>query len=372
MILGVPRERFADERRVAFSPAGVRALVEAGATVHVEQGAGEGAGWTDADYENVGARISFSQEEILGRPDMIVKVLPPDREESELMREDQILLSYLQLPLARREVFDAFVDRGITAIGLENVVKEDGRHPVRRAMSEIAGALAVHASIEYLSSDRGGRGVLIGGLPGVPPASFGIIGAGIVGTTAAQHALNMGAHVILIDHRVSPLRDALRICGGGLQTGMINEHNLEKLVSFVDVLIGAVLIEDYPTPHIVTREMVRMMKPRSVIVDVAIDQGGTVETSRPTSLTDPVYIEENVIHYAVPNMPSRVARTSTRAFQNQVEPLARKIITDGIDKALRDHPYLASGINLYRGEVTRDTVAAAFGVEWKSLSEVLS
>ena len=371
MIVGIPRERFVDERRVGLSPAGVRALVEAGATVYIESGAGEGAGWPDSDYEEIGGRIAFSREEVLGRPDMIVKVLPPNAEESDLMRDDQVLLSYLQLPLARREVFDDFVERRITAIGLENVEKEDGRHPVRRAMSEIAGALAVHAAIEFLGTDKGGRGVLVGGLPGVPPASVGIIGAGVVGTTAAQHALNMGAHVILIDHRVAPLRDAMRLCGQGLQTGIINEHNLEKMVKFVDVLIGAVLIEDYPTPHIVTREMVKMMKPRSVIVDVAIDQGGSIETSRPTTLSDPTYVEEGVIHYAVPNMPSRVSRTSTRAFQNQVIPLAKKIVADGIEKALQEHPYMISGLNLYKGEVTREAVARTFDVPCKRSSEVI-
>jgi len=302
---------------------------------------------------------------------MLIKVLPPDMQESELMREDQVLLSYLQLPLARREMFDNFVEKEITAIGLENVEKEDGRHPVRRAMSEIAGALAVHAAVEYLGADKGGRGVLMGGIPGVPPASVGIIGAGVVGTTAAEVALNMGAHVILIDQRVAPLREAIHRCGRSLQTAIINEHNLEKMVKFVDVLIGAVLIEDYPTPHIVTREMVKTMKPRSVIVDVAVDQGGTVETSRPTTLSDPVFTEEGVVHYAVPNMPSRVSRTSTRAFQNQVMPLARKISLDGIETALREHPYMISGLNLHKGVVTREAVARSFGVDWKEASEVV-
>jgi len=370
MIVGIPRERFVDERRVGLSPAGVRALVELGSTVYIEAHAGRSAGWTDAEYEQTGATIAHTPEEIFGRADLLVKVLPPDSKETEMMREDQILLSYLQLPLARREVFERLLDRRITAIALENVENENG-HPVRKAMSEIAGALAVDVATDYLGADKGGRGILIGGVPGVPPASVGILGAGVVGAAAAEVALNLGANVILLDHRVLPLRTAINHYGRRLQTAMINEYNIDKLVKFVDVMIGAVLIEDYPTPHIVTREQVKMMKPRSVIVDVAIDQGGTVETSRPTTLSDPTYLEENVIHYCVPNMPSKVARTATRAFQNQVLPLMRQVVRDGCKKALLDHPYLITGLNLYEGKVTREAVGKAFNVEWTEASEVL-
>lgn len=370
MIVCIPRERFVDERRVGLGPAGVRGLVESGATVFVESHAGRAAGWTDAEYEQVGATIAHSAEEIFGRADLLIKVLPPSPEEVEMMREEQVLMSYLQLPLARREVFDSLVDKGVTAIGLENIENEHG-HPVRRAMSEIAGALAVEVAADYLGADRGGRGVLIGGVPGVPPASVGIIGAGVVGTTAAEVALNLGAHVILIDHRVAPLRTALTHFGRRLQTAVLNEQSIDKLIGFVDVLIGAVLLEDTPTPHIVSREQVKQMKPRSVIVDVAIDQGGSVETSRPTALSDPVFLEENVFHYCVPNMPAKVPRTATRAFQNQVLPLARKIVKLGIKPALQEHPYMLSGLNLYQGTVTRDNVGKAFDVDCVKPAEVI-
>jgi len=371
MNVGIPRERFVDERRVALSPAGVRELVEMGATVYVEQDAGAAAGWINLDYEKAGATIAYSAEEAIGRADLVMKVIPPNVEESSWIREGQTLMSYLQLPLAPLEVFNNLVDRKITAIGLENIYYEGGGHPVRRAMSEIAGRLAVHVAAEYLGADKEGRGILMGGVAGVPPASVGIIGAGVVGTAAAEAALDMGAHVILVDQKVAPLRNAIQHYGRRLQTALITENSIEKLSDFVDVMIGAVLIEDYATPHIVTREHVRNMKNRSVVVDVAIDQGGAVETSRPTTLSNPTYIEEGVIHYCVPNIPSKVPRTSTRAFQNQVLPMARSIVKHGIQDALRNRPNLSSGLNLYEGIATRKSIGSAFKVETKEASEVL-
>ncbi|HEB83544.1 MAG TPA: alanine dehydrogenase, partial [Bacteroidetes bacterium] len=229
----------------------------------------------------------------------------------------------------------------------------------------------VYEAARLLGAFPGGRGILLGGAPGVPPASVGIVGAGVVGATAAETALNMGAHVILVDQRVAPLREAIRTFGRRLQTAIINQQNLEKMCKFVDVLIGAVLIEDYPTPHLIPRELVRSMRPHSVIVDVAIDQGGTVETSRPTTLSNPTFIEEGVIHYAVPNMPSSVPRTATRAFMHQVLPLVQEIVRRGPLEALRQHPYLASGLNLFEGKATRASLGHAFGVEWAPASEVL-
>jgi alanine dehydrogenase len=213
--------------------------------------------------------------------------------------------------------------------------------------------------------------VLIGGVPGVPPASVGILGAGVVGSAAAEVALNLGASVILVDKNVAPLRAAFSRFGRRIQTAVINESNIDKLCRFVDVLIGAVLIEDSPAPHIVSRDQVRTMKRRSVIVDIAIDQGGSVETSRPTSLSDPTFVEDGVIHYCVPNIPAKVPRTATRAFQNQVLPFAEMIHGLGVKEALQKHPYLVSGLNLYEGVVTRDTIAETFKTEWKEPSEVL-
>jgi alanine dehydrogenase len=371
MNVGIPRERFMDERRVALSPAGVRGVVEAGGNVFIEQHAGEEAGWQDAEYQKAGANVVFSREEAIGRADLLLKVLPPNEGESELLRDNQIVMSYLQLPLARKSVFQNMVERKITAIGLENIYYEGGGHPIRRAMSEIAGSLSIHVAARYLNADSGGRGVLMGGVPGVPPASIGIIGAGVVGTTAAETALNMGAHVFLLDHKVAPLRSAVQHFGKRLHTAVITESSIEKISEFVDVLIGCVLVEDAATPHLVSREQVRNMKNRSVAIDVAIDQGGTFETSRPTTLSSPTFIDEGVIHYAVPNMPSKVARTSTRAFQNQVLPLVVDVVRNGAKKALSEHSYLSSGLNMFEGIVTRSTVGAAFGVETTSVSEVL-
>ncbi|MBZ0263527.1 alanine dehydrogenase [bacterium] len=371
MNFGIPRERFVDERRVALSPSGVRALSELGATVYVEHDAGEPAGWSDAEFEECGGAVVYNADEVFGRSDILVKVLAPTLEESEMMRDDQMLISFLQLALARKEMFENLRERDITAIALENIQKPDGVHPVRRVMGEIAGALAVHVAAQYLTADAGGRGVLMGGVPGVPPASVGIVGAGVVGTTAAEKALDVGAHVILVDQKVNPLRDAIQHFGRRLQTAIINEQNIEKLCKYVDVLITAVLNEDTPTPHVVTREMVKSMKPRSVIVDVAIDQGGSVETSRPTTISNPTFVEENVIHYCVPNMPSNVPRTSTRAFQNQVLPLLKEIYRKGMKRMLRDNPVYCTGLNLYEGEVTRENVARTFHTQWRTIEEVL-
>jgi alanine dehydrogenase len=371
MIVGIPRERFIDETRVALAPSGVRELIERGASVYVESDAGKEAGWPDAEYEEVGATIAHAEFEVHQRADLLLKVLPPQAEEVENMRDDQMLVSYLQLTLAKQVVFDELVEKGITAIGLENVEYKGGGHPVRRAMSEIAGALSVHVGARYLCADHGGRGVLLSGVPGVPPASVGIIGAGMVGKSAARAAYDMGAHVILVDQRIRPLREAMYHIGKDLHTGVINEHTLEKMSRFVDVLIAAVLIEDYPTPHLITREHVRAMKPGSVIVDVAIDQGGAVETSRPTRISDPTFCAEEVIHYCVPNMPAKVPRTATRAFQNQVLPFLHSLIEQGPKGGLRQHSYLKSGLNLFEGIVTRDAVAKVFDCAWTPIEEVL-
>ncbi len=371
MIIGIPRERFIDETRVALSPAGARALVQAGATVYIETHAGEAAGWMNAEYEKAGATIAYSEEEAMIRADIVLKVLSPDSREAQMLQDGATLVSYLQLPRASRDVFDAFIEREVTTIALENIWYEGGGHPVRRAMSDIAGQLAVHAGAENLRADRGGRGVLLGGLPGVPSASVGILGAGVVGQAAAAAALRRGAHVILVDQKIAPLRQAINTLGTSLQTGIVNEHNIEKLCGFVDVLIGAILIEDHPTPHLLMREHVEAMKRGSVLVDVAIDQGGTAETSRPTTISHPTYIEEEVVHYCVPNMPALVPRTATRAFQNQVLPFIKDMLKYGVRETLRDHPYLRTGLNTFGGKVVRDTVAEVFAVKHHAADEVL-
>jgi alanine dehydrogenase len=371
MIIGIPRERFIDETRVAVSPAGARALVQAGATVYIETHAGEAAGWLNSEYEKAGATIAYSEEEAMTRADLVIKVLSPDSREVDMLQEGSTLVSYLQLPRAQRDVFDSMIEREITTIALENIWYEGGGHPVRRAMSDIAGQLAVHAGSEHLRADRGGRGILLGGLPGVPSASVGILGAGVVGQAAAAAALNRGAHVIIVDQKIAPLRQAINTLGQGLQTGIANEYNLDKLCGFVDVLICAIMIEDHSTPHLLMREHVEAMKRGSVLVDVAIDQGGTAETSRPTTISNPTYIEEEVVHYCVPNMPALVPRTATRAFQNQVLPFVKQMLKNGVGETLRDHPYLNTGLNTYGGKVVRDNVAEVFGVDRYAINEVL-
>ena len=367
MRIGVPKEKKPMEFRVAMTPGGVKSLVRRGHEVLVEKGAGVGSGMSDAEYEAAGAKL-VSAEEAWGA-DLVVKVKEPLPEEYKYLRPDLILFTYLHLA-ASRELTEALLKSGATAIAYETVQLEDGSLPLLVPMSEVAGRMATQVGAYYLEKPMGGRGVLLGGVPGVAPASVVIIGGGTVGTNAAKVALGMGAQVYVLDVNHQRLQYLDDVFGGRLITLTSNEANLNKVVEFADLLIGAVLIPGAKAPKLVTREMVSRMKEGAVIVDVAVDQGGCVETIRPTTHENPTYVVDGVVHYGVANMPGAVPRTSTFALTNQTLPYVLKLAEKGLE-ALKEDPALLKGLNVHRGHLTHPAVAEAFGLPYTPPEEAL-
>ncbi len=371
MIIGIPKEIKDQEFRVSTAPGGVRALVEAGHQVLVEHNAGVGSGFSDEEYQRAGATVVDSAEEVWQRADMIVKVKEPLPPEFPFLREGLILFTYLHLAAAE-EVTRRLVESGTTAIAYETVEDRNGRLPLLIPMSEVAGRMAVQIAAHYLQKTSGGRGKLFAGVPGVRPADVVIIGGGTVGTNAAQIALGMGAHVTIIEKNLGRLRYLDHILHGSLTTLASNVHNIAETVRYADVIIGAVLIKGARAPKLVTREMIREMKEGSVIVDVDVDQGGCVETIRPTSHSKPTYFVDGVLHYGVPNMPGAVPRTSTFALSNATLPYVLALANKGFVQAVQDDPGLARGVNVYQGRITYPAVAEAFGMEYTPLEKLLA
>ncbi len=355
------------EFRVAMTPGGVESLVRRGHEVLVEKGAGVGSGMPDAEYEAAGARL-VSAEEAWGA-ELVVKVKEPLPEEYKYLRPGLLLFTYLHLA-ASRELTEAMVKSGVTGIAYETVQLEDGSLPLLVPMSEVAGRMATQVGAYYLEKPMGGRGILLGGVPGVAPASVVILGGGTVGTNAAKIALGMGAQVYVLDVNHRRLQYLDDVFGGRLITLTSTEANLKKVVQFADLLIGAVLIPGAKAPKLVTREMVASMKEGAVIVDVAVDQGGCVETIRPTTHDDPTYLVDGVVHYGVANMPGAVPRTSTFALTNQTLPYVLKLAEKGLE-ALKEDPALLKGLNVHAGRLTHPAVAEAFGLPYTPPEEVL-
>ncbi|MFN8598438.1 MAG: alanine dehydrogenase [Anaerolineae bacterium] len=351
MDIGIPRERREGEYRVGLTPIGVQLLTAEGHTCWIERGAGLGAGFSDRDYELGGGKIVYSTQEAYGRADLVLKVARPTAEEADWLREGQTLMGLLHLAAARRSRVEALLQKKITAIGYEMIQQDDGTLPVLTPLSQAAGRMTVQIAAMLLQNDRGGKGILLSGVPGVPPAEVVIVGAGTLGTCAARAFLGIGANVYLLDRDLKRLQTVDAILGGRAVTMVSHEFNLRKVVKFADVLIGAILLPGARTPIVITREMVRTMKPRSVLMDVAIDQGGCVETSRPTTHRVPTFIEENVTHYCVPNMTAVVARTATHAFNNAAWPYIQAVVRKGLDQAIADDPSLARGVNTRDGDV---------------------
>lgn len=357
MIVGVPKEIKSDEYRVSMTPAGVHDMVIRGHEVLLEDQAGEGSGISNLDYLNQGAKI-VSREEIFARSEMIVKVKEPLPEEYGLLREGQILYTYLHLAPAP-ELTQALLDRKIVGIAYETVQLADGSLPLLIPMSEVAGRMAVHEGAKYLERENGGRGILLGGVPGVDPGHVVIIGGGIVGANAAKMAIGTGAQVTLLDVSLPRLRYLDDIHGSRLKTLMSNRFNLLESLRTADLVIGAVLIPGARAPRLITRKMLTPMQKGSVVVDVGIDQGGILETSRPTTHSHPIFEVEGVIHYCVANMPGALARTSTFALTNATFPYALDLAEKGYRKALKDDPALRAGLNICLGQVTHPEVAKA-------------
>jgi alanine dehydrogenase len=369
MLVGIPKEIKDNENRVSTTPAGVAEYVAQGHGVLVEASAGTGSGFSDDEYRLAGAQLIESAAEVWQRAEMIVKVKEPIEPEYQHMRDGQVLYTYLHLA-AEEHLTHALMKRGVTAIAYETVELADGSLPLLSPMSEVAGRMATQVGAHYLAKYLGGRGKLLGGVPGVPPADVVIIGGGIVGTNAAQIALGMGANVKILDISIDRLRFLDLVLHGRLSTVASNRTSVADAVRECDLLIGGVLIPGAKAPKLVTAEMVATMRDGAVIVDVAIDQGGCIETSRPTSHSDPIYKVGGVTHYCVTNMPGAMPRTSTIALSNVTLPYGLQLARHGID-AVRRNPALQLGLNVYQGKVTYKAVADAFGLNYTPTSELL-
>jgi alanine dehydrogenase len=370
MIVGIPKEIKAEENRVAITPAGVSALVAHGHAVVIERRAGEGSGLLDAEYRNAGAAVVGSARAVWQRAEMIVKVKEPLPSEYRHLREGLIVFTYLHLA-ANRQLTRTLCVKKVHAIGYETIQLDDGSLPLLAPMSEVAGRLSIQVGAWCLQKPNGGAGILLGGASGVRPANVVIIGAGIAGANACQIAAGVGAHVSIIDLNPAKLRYLHDILGGHITTVMSNHANIEEEVSGADLVIGSVLIAGAKAPHLVTRKMVRAMKPGAAIVDISIDQGGCFETSRPTTLDDPIYVADRVVHYCVTNMPAIVPRTSTFALTNATLSYALELADKGLSRSLRENPRLRRGVNVYHGHVTHSGVAAAFGMPHTAIEQLL-
>ena len=363
MIIGVPKEIKDYEYRVSLTPDGARVLLQAGHRVVVEPSAGQGSGFSDDAYRQAGVQVAGSKAEVFQQADLIVKVKEPQLSECALFRPGQVLFTYLHLA-SLPDLTKALVAADITAIAYETVEARDHSLPMLRPMSEIAGRLAVQIGAHYLGTVQGGRGLLLAGVPGVPPAHVAVLGAGVVGTSAVRIAVGMGARVTVINLDLDRLRFLDDLYGGRIATCAATASAIERAVVDADLVIGAVLVPGARAPKVVSRALVKKMKPGSVIVDVAVDQGGCCETTRPTTHSDPVYVVDGVLHYCVTNMPGIVPHTSTLALTNTTLPYIVRLASEGVEKAIRSDPGLAKGVNVMNGRITCQGVADAYGLRF--------
>lgn len=370
MIIGVPKEIKDNEYRVGLVPAGAEALTRAGHRILVEKAAGEGSGISDAHYKAAGAEIEPDREKIFDQAEMLIKVKEPLPEEYAQLREGQILYTFLHLA-ANPELTRVLLNKKIKGIAYETIQCDNGSLPLLTPMSEIAGRMAVQAGAKCLEKVLGGRGVLLGGVPGVAPGKVTILGGGVAGLNAAKIALGMGAQVTVLDINFERLRYLDDIFGGRVETLFSNTFNIEEKVTNSDLVIGAVLIPGHKAPHLVTKSMVSKMPGGSVIVDISVDQGGCIETTRPTSHSHPTYVIDGVVHYCVTNMPGAVARTSTFALTNATLAYALEIASKGFLKAIKENNSLARGLNLIDGKVVHKAVAEDLGYEYSPLEGIL-
>lgn len=370
MIVGILKEIKPEEHRVAMTPAGVEQMRQAGHTVLVQTGAGTGSGWDDATYTKAGAQMVAAAADIYGQAQMVMHVKEPLPTEYDLIRRDQIVFTYLHLA-ANETLTRALIKAHSVNIAYETVQKEDGSLPLLTPMSEVAGRMSIQQAAKYLEMTHGGRGVLLGGVPGVEPATVLIIGGGVVGTQAAKMACGLGAKVYLLDTSLARLRALSDIMPANCFLLMSNPDTLRRLVREADAVIGAVLVPGAKAPRLITREMLKTMRPGAVLVDVAIDQGGCFETSRPTTHADPIYVVDGVVHYTVANMPGAVAKTSTLALTNATLPYALEIADKGWQRAMQENSAIRRGANIVQGRVTHPGVAEAFGLTCTPVEQVV-
>ena len=371
MIVGVPKEIKPYENRVALLPVGAEVLTQRGHRVLIETHAGEGSGFNDEAYRAAGAEIVQTPEEVYAQADMIVKVKEPLPPEYNLIREGQIVFTYFHFA-ASRELTEAIIRSRCVAIAYETIETDDGHLPLLTPMSEVAGRMSVQQGAKYLEKEHGGRGVLLGGVPGVEPATVLILGGGTVGTNAAKMAAGLGARVYILDINLERLRYLDDVMPANVTTMMSNAHNIRELLKQADLVISGILIPGGKAPKLITRDMLPTMKKGSVIVDVAIDQGGAVETAHPTTHDNPIYEVDGVIHYCVANMPGAVPMTSTIALTNATLPYVEELADKGWLKAVKENPEIRRGVNIAYGKVTYRAVAEAFDLPYTPLEEVLA
>lgn len=369
MKIGVPKEIKTREYRVGAQPAGVRQLVANGHEVVVERGAGAGSGFSDAQYEQAGATIVADAASAWGR-DMVIKVKEPLASEFQYFREGQIVYTYLHLA-AVRDLTLAMLDKGVQGVAYETVTDDDGGLPLLRPMSEIAGRMSIQVGAASLEKARGGLGVLLGGVPGTRRGRVTVIGGGIVGTAAARIALGMGAQVTVLDISGDRMCELEDIFGNGIETLYSNPESIESQIARADLVVGAVLVPGGAAPKLISTEQLKTMSPGAVVVDVAVDQGGCIESCRPTTHDEPTYVVNDVVHYCVANMPGAVPMTSTFALTNATIGYALTIANKGLERAIREDQHLARGVNTYKGSCTVAGVASAHGVEYRELASLL-
>lgn len=360
MNIGIPKERRPFESRVGLSPAGVEILTQHGHQVYVEHEAGLGAGFDDREFETAGARLVYSPEEVFMRADLLLKVARPLKEELDWLRPNMTIAGLLHLAAAREDKAQVLLEKKITAIAYEQIELADGSLPVLRPFSQIGGKMTASIAARLLQNNWGGKGMLLGGIPGVPPAEVVILGGGVVGMCATQVFLGLGAHVTVIDRDMDVLQKVFSRFPN-VVTMISTKRNIERATAYADVVVGAVLHSGERTPILITRDMVRAMKQRSVFIDVSIDQGGCAETSRPTTHEHPTYVEEGVIHYCVPNMPGVVARTATHSFVNAAMPYIVQIANLGPEEAIRQNPAIEKAVNTRAGELVHLTLLSKGG-----------
>ena len=367
MRIGIPTETHFQEKRVGLIPSAVDILVKSGHKVFIQSGAGIESHFTDENFRDVGADIVYSAEEVYHRSELIAKIAPLTETEADLLQEDQILFSFLHLEIGKKKIIEKLLSKRITAIGYE-LIKDEDEYPVQQAMSEIAGQISIQVAERFLASDNEeSRGILLGGLTGVAPAAVVIVGAGVVGYNAARAALGRGAQVIILDTDHKKLRKVRNDFGSSCTTVMANPYTVARGAKFADVLIGAIQVKAGKSPHVITEEMIKSMKTGAIVLDVAIDQGGCVETSRPTSLSHPVYNEYGVLHYCVPNMPALVSRTASYALTNAAIDYITKIADQGLVKTLLGDSGLANGVCTHNGFCSNSTIADSFNIEFRRL-----
>lgn len=362
MDVGLVKDRRPFEHRVGLTPGGVRALTDRGHRVYLEDDAGLEAGFPNEVYRDAGATVVYSDEEVRLRSEMLIRLSPPTPEECEGYQPGQVVIAAWHLAVASEDYFKKLLDGKVSTVGYEIIEEDEGTAPVLKAMSEIAGRLAVTIGAGLVLNEFGGKGLLIGGAPGIPPASMVILGAGTLGCEAAKYARGIGAHVVVLDKDINALRRVQRMTVDEIPTMVATRQRIEKALAFADILLCAVAVHGERTPVLVTRDMLKLMKPRSVIMDLSIDQGGCCETSRPTDFSNPTYEVDGIIHFCVPNLPSTASRASTRSLTNSMLPYVLEIADKGFERAIRENSALCRGTYTHDGRCLRAGVARTFKV----------